>query len=411
MGGMRLRDVVARASTPTYAYDLDAIVREARELDAAFGAQRHLVCYAVKANSAAPIVRALGAEGFGADVVSAPELLVARGCGIEADSIVFSGVAKQDAEIDLAIGSGERGIEAISVESVEEIARIDARAKALGRMARVSIRINPGLEEEALDTHAHIATGHDEAKFGVPKEDLREALSAVTKARHVDLVGISSHIGSQLTDTRAYLDSARALFALAVEIRKTHRLAFVDAGGGFGIDYGTGCPVRPADFVRAVCKEMFAFGLGDLALYVEPGRALVAAHGVLLTRVIQRKVSGQRRWLMIDAGMNDLIRPALYQALHRIVPLDHDEGDKLRWRVVGPVCESSDDFGEHELPSRDGLDLCAILDAGAYGYTMASRYNGRSLPAEVFIANGAIASMSRRADWKEWVDDRLAIGR
>ncbi len=407
MGGVRLSDVVARCGSPTYVYDLDAIVREARELDAAFGPQRHLVCYAVKANSAAPIVRALARIGFGADVVSGPELLVARGCGIEADSIVFSGVAKQDAEIDLAIGAGERGIEAISVESVEEIGRIDARARALGRMARVSIRINPGLEEEAIDTHSHITTGHDEAKFGVPKADLGSALQSVTKARHVDLVGISSHIGSQLTDTASYVESALSLFALAAEIKKSHRLSFVDAGGGFGVDYGQGCPARPADFVRLACNAMATFGLGDLALYVEPGRALVAAHGVLLARVIQRKVSGARRWLMIDAGMNDLIRPALYQAHHRIVPIEELEGERARWRVVGPVCESSDDFGEHELPASEALQLCAVLDAGAYGYTMASRYNGRALPAEVFLSEGAIVAHTTRAEWRDWVDDRL----
>jgi diaminopimelate decarboxylase len=270
------------------------------------------------------------------------------------------------------------------------------------------LRINPGVDAEDLDTHSYIATGHDEAKFGVPLDGVADAISALEGAPGLELVGITSHAGSQFTTTDAYLASARALFGVAKEVRARHALAFVDAGGGFGIDYGDGCSVRPADFIRQTRALQAEAGLADLALYCEPGRALVGAHGVLLARVIQRKVTTDRRWTMIDAGMNDLMRPALYQARHRIVSLTSG-GSATPSRVVGPVCESSDDFGVHDLPDRD-LAHVAILDAGAYGYSMASRYNGRPLAAEVFLRGGAINAISPRRDVGEWVEDRARAG-
>jgi diaminopimelate decarboxylase len=210
------------------------------------------------------------------------------------------------------------------------------------------------------------------------------------------------------------VSSARVLFELVGRLRdegKVPSLVFVDTGGGFGVDYGGGLSLRPADFVRAARSEQRAHGLGDLALYVEPGRSLVAAHGVLLARVIQSKVASVTRWLMIDAGMNDLLRPALYQARHRIVPLssEGEEDDLVPWRVVGPVCESSDDFGEHLLP-RLPPDAVAILDAGAYGYTMASQYNGRQLPVEAFLRGGKVVGRTERASADAWAEQRARAG-
>ncbi|MBX3188186.1 MAG: diaminopimelate decarboxylase [Labilithrix sp.] len=396
--------------TPSYVYDLDAMAGEARELRAAFEGAPHLVAYAVKANSAAAVVKTLVAEGCGADVVSGAELLLALRCGVLPDQIVFSGVAKTDDELDRAVLAGGAGIGAIQIESVEEIARIAARAKAAGRVARVSMRINPGVDADALDTHSYIATGHDEAKFGVPLPSVADALDRLANAPELRLVGVGSHVGSQFTSTDAYLASARALFGIAKDVRSRFALSFVDAGGGFGIDYGDGCPARPADFVRATRKLQAELGLGDLALYTEPGRSLVGAHGTLVARVIQRKISGDRRWTMIDAGMNDLMRPALYQARHRIVPVVLDASAPVRpYRVVGPVCESSDDFGLHDLPDGE-LREVAILDAGAYGYSMASRYNGRPLPAEIFVRGGAVVGKNARRPPEEWVEDRLRAG-
>lgn len=410
LGGMSLADVARdpRIGTPAYVYDLDAIAAEARELKAGFDAAPHLVAYAVKANSAGPIIKALAAEGCGADVVSGAELTLAMRCGVRPDQIVFSGVAKTDAELDLALSAGDAGIGAIQVESVEEIPRIAARARAASRVARVSLRLNPAVDMEALDTHSYIATGHDEAKFGVPLSSVPEALDRLAALPSMRLVGVGSHVGSQLTATEGYLASAKELFAFARDVGSRFPLAFIDCGGGFGIDYGDGCPVRPADFVRATLALQKESGLGHLALYCEPGRSLVAAHGVLVARVIQRKIAEPRRWVMIDAGMNDLMRPALYQARHRIVPVSTaDTPATIRpYRVVGPVCESSDDFGVHELPDADFQEV-AILDAGGYGYSMASRYNGRALPAEVFLRGGSIASFTARSGPDEWIADRL----
>ena len=416
LGNVSLAEIArdARFGTPAYVYDVDAITAEGRELREAFDGAPHLVAYAVKANSAGPIVKALAAVGCGADVVSGAELTLALRCGISPEDIVFSGVAKTDAELDLAISSGPAGIGSIQVESNEEIPRIAARASAAGRVARVSLRINPGVDKEALDTHSYIATGHDEAKFGVPLSSVPDALERVARSPSVRLVGVGSHVGSQLTAVDGYLASARALFSFAREVRARFPLTFVDPGGGFGIDYGEGCPVRPADFVRATRALQKEMGLGDLALYCEPGRSMVGAHGVLVANVIQRKVAEGRRWTMIDAGMNDLMRPALYQARHRIVPVVLDPAAPVSaYRVVGPVCESSDDFGIHDLPddvAGSTLRAVAILDAGAYGYSMASRYNGRAMAAEVFLSGGNVACATPRSSAEDWVQDRLRAG-
>jgi diaminopimelate decarboxylase len=410
----------ARLATPAYVYDLDAIVAEARALAGAFGSAPHLIAYAVKANTAGPIVRALAACGLGAEVVSGSELEVALACGVHPDRILYSGVAKMDDELDRAISAGDRGILAVQMESVEEIARVDARGKALGRRARASIRVNPSVE---ADTHAHVATGHDEAKFGVAKDDLPAAWDALARASNIDLVGLSTHIGSQLTRTGEYEDAARELLAVASarEAATGTKLTFVDFGGGYGIDYGAGCPASPADFARAVANLVAASQLAGRAIVVEPGRSLVAAHGALCARVIMRKRSrfpgGERRFLLIDAGMNDLIRPALYGARHRIEPVASappgagpGESGALLWRVAGPVCESSDDFGEHLFHEHELPTHVVIRDAGAYGFTMASEYNGRALPTEIFLSGGRVAAINCPRSASAWAAERASIG-
>ncbi len=427
MGGMSLAELVRDLDTPTYVYDVDAMVAEAQALQAAFDGAPHLAAYAMKANSAGGIVRALAQAGCGADIVSGAELLLALSCGIAPERIVYSGVAKTDREIDQAIVAGGSGIGAIQIESVEEVGRVAARARAAGRVARVSLRVNPSVDLTGA-THTHIATGHDKAKFGVPRADILRGVELAEAAPELCLVGMATHAGSQFMSAAPYVESARVLFGIVRGLRGEGRLrslTFVNTGGGFGIDYDAAPPafegaaraterkpaVRPADFVHAAQIEQRASGLSDLALYVEPGRSLVAPFGVLVARVIQAKVATGARWLMIDAGMNDLLRPALYQARHRIVPLDRavDPADSVGWRVVGPVCESSDDFGEHFFPN-DPPSQVAILDAGAYGYTLASLYNGRQLPVEAFVRAGRLASRTTRASVESWVNARSVAG-
>ncbi len=403
LGDAPLARLLAEAGTgtPAYFYDLDAIAAEARALVAAFGDAPHVVAYAIKACSAGSVVRTLAAAGTGADVVSGAELEVALGCGIAPERIVMSGVAKTDAEIDRAIAAG---IRAIQLESVEEIVRVAARARASGGRARVSLRINPGVE---IDSHAHVATGHDEAKFGIAVGDLAAAWQRIDAAGDaLDAVGVSTHVGSMLAETAPYLESAAVVCDAARARRDAgHALAFIDFGGGFGIDYG-GRPVRPpADFARAAVELAKRERLDDLVLVVEPGRALVGAYGVLVASVVQDKQSGSRRWTMIDAGMNDLVRPALYGALHRVEPLEREPGG-ARSRVVGPVCESADDFGEHALGDARPAAV-VIRDAGAYGFSMASEYNGRALPAEVFVSGGKVVKTSPSPGAAAWVKRRL----
>ncbi|MDF3067193.1 MAG: Diaminopimelate decarboxylase, partial [Polyangiaceae bacterium] len=308
---------------------------------------------------------------------------------------------KTDAELDLAIS---KRILAIQAESVEELTRIVARARAVGHRADVSLRLNPGIE---IDSHAHIATGHDEAKFGISESDLAAAYAVIDGSEgRLAQVGLSTHIGSMLTSTEAYARSARKTCELTRERREAvSTLKYVDFGGGFGVDYGSAPSAAPSEFAHTCVRTLRDAGLSDLTIVVEPGRSLVAPFGVVVARIVQTKRSAERRWVMINAGMNDLIRPALYSAKHRIELLEAAPQDP-EWRVVGPVCESSDDFGAHPLgPNPEGL--VALRDAGAYGFVMASEYNGRALPSEVFIQGGKVASVSRSAGAKAWLQRRL----
>jgi diaminopimelate decarboxylase len=403
LGSVRLSQLIREANVelPAYVYDVDGMTETLRSLRHAFGDAPHLVAYAIKANSAGTVVRAFAAEGAGVDAVSGTEVELALGCGVPEKQVVMSGVAKTDAELDLALF---KGIMAIQAESVEELGRILARARATGHRADVSLRLNPGIE---IDSHSHIATGHDEAKFGISESDLSAAYSVIDGSEgRLAQVGISVHLGSMMTTTDAYASSARKLCALARERRpQAPKLKYVDFGGGFGIDYGGVPSVPPSQFAHTCVRSLRDAGLSDLMIVVEPGRSLVAPFGVLVARIVQTKQSAERRWVMISAGMNDLIRPALYSAKHRIELLESSPQEP-EWRVVGPVCESSDDFGAHPLGS-DPSGLVAIRDAGAYGYVMASEYNGRALPSEVFVRGGQIASVSRSPGKSAWLERRM----
>ncbi len=402
LGGVDLQNLVAAANfpLPAYIYDLDGIGEEAAALVAAAG-DKHVVAYAIKANSAGSIVRRIAEQGAGADLVSGGELLVALGCGIPPSKIFMSGVAKSDDELDAAIS---HGIRAIQAESVEELSRVAARARALKKPARISLRINPSVE---IDSHAHVATGHDDAKFGVAIADVARAWETVDGSDGALLgVGVSTHVGSMLEEPSPYLESSHKVCDVAAaRVKAGHALEFVDFGGGFGIDYGDGPVSRPGEFATAAIGLLAEYGLDDLGVVFEPGRALVGPYGVLVANVIQSKVSGSRRWLMVDAGMNDLLRPALYEAKHRIEPLAAAPAAEA-WRVVGPVCESADDFGSHAIGAQPP-DRVAIRDVGAYGFAMASEYNGRALATEVFLSGGKVVRVSTTPGRDAWVRGRL----
>jgi diaminopimelate decarboxylase len=402
LSSTRLSDLLRAASvgTPAYFYDLDALEEAGRTLEASFGDARHLVAYAVKANTAGSILRTLARQGIGAAIVSGAELEVTLGAGIPASHVVMSGVAKADWEIDLAVTSG---IRALQVESVEELERVLARARALGVVAPVTLRINPGVE---IDSHAGVATGHDAAKFGIARADLGAAWERLERHRELRAIGVSSHVGSTLHEAAPYVSAARVVCDVAkAGLARGLELRYLSFGGGFGIDYGGKAALDPGGFVRASLALLGELGLSDLELVIEPGRSLVGPYGVLVASVVQSKRSGERRWVMLDAGMNDLLRPALYGAKHRIEPLDRAPAAP-EWRVVGPVCESTDDFGAHPLGA-EPPGAVVVRDAGAYGFVMASEYNGRALPAEVFVSGGVVKSVSASPGRAAWVRRRL----
>lgn len=403
LGGVCLDGLAEAAgvTTPAYVYDLDGIQAVVRRLLGAFSQHPGLIAYAVKANSAGSVLRSIQSAGGGADVVSGAELEVALGSGIEPGSIVMSGVAKADWEIDLAIQKEILGIQA---ESVEELARIANRARTQGKRARVAVRINPSVD---IDSHSHIRTGHEKAKFGIPAAELANAFAAIDDIpEQLDCVGISTHVGSMLSAVEPYLASAEVVCNVAIERRaKGKPVTYVDFGGGWGIDYAeAGGALPPEEFIRAAVELLRKTDLSETRLVVEPGRAVVGPYGALLARVIQTKETQKQRWLMLDAGMNDLLRPALYGARHRIEPLERGPGRKT-WQVVGPVCESSDDFGAHELG--EAPECVVIRDVGAYAFSMASEYNGRALPSEVFLSQGKIVACSPSPGPESWVKRRL----
>ncbi len=364
--------------TPTYAYSASAI--EARHDTLAGCVQRPTtLCYAVKANSALAVLRLLARRGAGADIVSGGELTRALRAGMPADRIVFSGVGKSDAEIDAAIAAG---IRSINLESVEELSQVIARAQALGRPAPVSLRVNPDIDPQ---THPYLATGLQEAKFGISMEDAPQVARRAHAEPSIDLRGIGCHIGSQITSINPFTDSVARVRQLIEGLAADGiTLRHIDIGGGQGIAYRPDDPLFDAEAWGAAVERSLA-GL-DLELVIEPGRYLVGNAGVLLTRVLGRKQGEGKRFVIVDAAMNDLVRPALYQAYHVIVPVQGATEQTEVVDVVGPVCESGDFLAlGRTLPVTETGDVLAVLSAGAYGMTMASNYNTRPLPAEVLV--------------------------
>lgn len=385
--------IAAAVGTPCYIYASATIERHYRVLAEAFGTPAPLVCYAVKANGNLGVVATLAALGAGADVVSAGELAIARSAGVPPGRIVFSGVGKRDDELAAAL---QAGILQINVESEPELEALSAVANALGARARVAIRINPDVDAR---THAKISTGRAESKFGI---DWTVAHRVYAKARRlpgVEPVGIAVHIGSQLTEIAPFEQAFRRLRDLVAILRADgHVVTTLDLGGGLGVPYGDeeGPIPGPEAYARAC-----AGAVGDLGcrVIVEPGRLLVANAGVLVTRVVYRKEGATRTFVVVDAGMNDLLRPALYDARHRIVPVraPHGEQSLEPVDVVGPICETSDVFARDcPLPAVGRGDLLAVRSAGAYGSSMASFYNGRALCAEVLVKGGAYAVVGQR---------------
>jgi diaminopimelate decarboxylase len=402
-----LEKLARRYRTPLYVYSGDQIAQRLEMFDRAFDRRRPLICYSVKANSALAILQLIDRHGGGFDIVSGGELERVLTLGKEAaERVVFSGVGKTAAEMDLALGAG---ILIFNVESEAEVELLAQRAAKQRVRARVALRVNPDVFAE---THPYISTGLREHKFGIDIRRARAVYRAAAKSRHLDPCGVSVHIGSQIRSAEPFGAAISRVVDLAMQLRRDGvNIRYVDAGGGLGIDYhadpGKGTTQRPEKAVEAYAAAL-ASGLArvgdDVTLLLEPGRFLVAQAGALLTRVLYVKKNGKKTFVVTDAGMNDLIRPALYQAHHEIVPVTSRPGRKRVVDVVGPVCESGDFFARDRLlPELRAGDLVAILDAGAYGSSLTSNYNSRLRPAEVLL-EGKSARLIRR---RETMDDLM----
>jgi diaminopimelate decarboxylase len=390
MDGVDLAEIAARADTPCYVYSAAEILANYRAYDTGFGDHPHTVCYAVKAASNLALLRLLAQAGAGFDIVSSGELFRVLKAGGDAAKVVFSGVGKTAEEIDSALRAG---IFAFNCESAPELALIDALAHRRGVKARVAIRVNPDVDAA---THAYISTGRLAHKFGV---DIGEAEAVYDCARlHENLLvdGVSCHIGSQILDTAPVMKAVDRVLELVGRLRgKGFDIRHVDFGGGLGVAYKPD-HAAPAigEFVTALVERLKGW---DLHAMVEPGRSIVAGAGVLLTRVLYRKKTSHKEFAIVDAAMNDLIRPALYSAHHEILPLRQTSAGVFRADVVGPVCETGDFLARNrEMPEVFPGDLLAVRMAGAYGFTQSSNYNSRPRAAEVLVENGAWRVIRRR---------------
>ncbi|MEZ5399264.1 MAG: diaminopimelate decarboxylase [Bryobacteraceae bacterium] len=379
-----LDDIARKAGTPCYVYSATAIRERYRAYDRAFGSRRRLVCYAVKANSNLSVLRLLAEEGAGFDIVSGGELYRVLAAGARADRVVFSGAGKTREEIDYGLASG---VQCFNCESWDELVLIDSLAARLGKRPRVAFRVNPDVDAE---THRHISTGTKINKFGIDIDQAREVYAEAAKFQNVSVEGVSCHIGSQIFNTEKMFEAAARVAALARELRASGiAIGHLDLGGGLGVAYeGTEQAPAVEAFVQELCRRLPDDGI---ALQLEPGRSIVADAGVMLTRVLYRKDTPSKRFMIVDASMAELIRPVLYEAHHEILPVRQaPERGTVVADVVGPVCESGDFLAQdREMANAMPRDLLAVCTAGAYGFVQASNYNSRPRPAEVLVEGSA----------------------
>ena len=395
---VRVSELADQYGTPLYIYSTKTLKRHYRAFDKALTGVDHLTCFSVKANSNVGLLRLLGGYGAGMDIVSGGELYRALAAGVDPQKIVFSGVGKQDHEIKEAL---DADILMFNVESTQELERIGAIAQQMNTVARVSIRINPDVDPK---THPYISTGLKKNKFGL---DMLEATGVYSMAKHhpaLDPVGMDCHIGSQLTQISPFAEALEKLLDFADQLKSSGiDIRYLDLGGGLGITYNEESPPLPEDLGRAIMDTLAG---RQLTVILEPGRAIAGNAGILVTRVIYTKKTPAKHFVIVDAGMNDLVRPSLYQAFHRIGEVIPKGREKLSMDVVGPICESGDFLAQDRmLPTVQPGELLAVFSAGAYGFTMSSQYNSRLRAAEV-IVDGDKTILARR---RETYQDLIAL--
>ena len=398
-----VKQLAEEFGTPLYIYSRATLERHWHAFDSALGEHPHLICYAVKANSNIGILNVMAKLGSGFDIVSQGELERVLAAGGEASKVVFSGVAKSRSEIMRAL---EVGIRCFNVESIAELHHINQIAGEMGKVAPISLRVNPDVDAH---THPYISTGLKENKFGVSVDEAREVYKLAATLPHVKITGMDCHIGSQLTELQPFLDAADRLIRLIEQLKEDGiTLKHLDLGGGLGVTYTDETPPHPSDYATALLNKLKDYE--DLEIILEPGRAIAANAGILVAKVQYLKSNESRNFAITDTGMNDMIRPALYEAYMNIIEIDRTLGrEKAIYDVVGPVCETSDFLGkQRELAIAEG-DYIAQRSAGAYGASMSSNYNSRPRTAEVLVDGNKAHLIRRRENLSElWALESIA---
>lgn len=400
--GVALADIAAEFGTPTYVYSRATIERHYKAFAEAAPSRDLLVCYAVKANSNIALLNLLARLGSGFDIVSEGELRRVLQAGGDAKKVVFSGVGKSVTEIEFAL---QTGIKCFNVESIPELERIQQVASRLNIIAPISIRVNPDIDAK---THPYISTGLKANKFGIDINDALSMYQQADAASHLKVCGVDCHIGSQLTETQPFLDALDKLLALIDKLAAVGiNLSHIDIGGGLGVPYDGETPPHPAEYAAKVVEKLAAYP--QLSLIFEPGRAIMANAGVLLTKVEYLKPGQEKHFAIVDAAMNDLIRPALYSAWQSIIAVQQKPNvPAVTYDVVGPVCETGDFLGKDRALAVEPGDLLVVRSAGAYGFTMSSNYNSRPRAAEVLVDGDRSYLVRQREQWQDlWRGEQL----
>jgi len=397
---VNVSELAKQYGTPAYIYSAATFRRHFQAFDSAFSDLDHLTCFSVKANSNLSVLKMLAEQGAGMDVVSGGELFRALKAGVAADKIVYSGVGKRAAEIKQAL---EAGILMFNVESIAELHKINDVAEEMGKIAKISIRINPDVDPQ---THPYISTGMKKNKFGLDIEHSLEAYKLAAKLSHIEPIGMDCHIGSQLTSISPFLEALEKLLKFYERLKEINiSIQYLDLGGGLGISYEEEEPPHPSEFGKALAEKLAGV---PLKVILEPGRVIAGNAGIMVTEVIYTKSNPTKNFLIVDAGMNDLIRPSLYGSYHRIGEVEQNERETKEYDIVGPICESGDFLArERDLPEVHDGELLAVFSAGAYGFTMASNYNSRPRACELIVDGETILVARKRESYEDLVANEL----
>jgi len=393
-----VREIAEKVGTPLYIYSHKTLLRHVAAYKKAFENYPHVLCFAVKSNSNTALLRILAKKGCGADVISGGELFTSLKAGIPAKKIVYAGVGKTEEEIIYALKSG---ILMFNVESSEELIAIDKTAGKLGVKAPIALRVNPNIN---ASTHAYISTGLRKHKFGIPIENALENYRIAGTLSNIRILGIHQHIGSQITKVSPFVDSLKKVLNLANKLRTQGiQIKYLDIGGGLGISYNNESPPHPGDLAGNIIPHLKKY---PFTLILEPGRSITGNAGVLITKTLYIKKQHKKEFVIVDAGMNDLLRPSLYNAYHTIQPVINNKCPKAVFDIVGPICESGDFFAKDRKINRPSQgDLLSIMSAGAYGFSMSSHYNSRPRVAEVLVKGRDFFIIRQREQYKDLIKD------